>query len=132
MARLFKSIYRTKVNDIYIRADKIITPCKCIVTNCKETDCYDIQLEQPEGCSFIGGTFCQRHFEDVERALQGFLEGIGAPVNVGRWIDDKCSVCGKGIDDLIDSKEWYRNEDPNFCPFCGAKLIDSQESEVDE
>lgn len=41
---------------------------------------------------------------------------------VGQWIDDKCSVCGKGIDDLIDSHEWYRNEQPNFCPFCGVKI----------
>ena len=61
MSREFKPIYRTKVNDIYIRVDKIITPCKCIVPTCKETDCYDIQLEQPKGCSFIGGTFCKRH-----------------------------------------------------------------------
>lgn len=40
----------------------------------------------------------------------------------GRWIDDKCSVCGKGIEDLISSPEWYRNEEPNFCPFCGVKI----------
>lgn len=40
----------------------------------------------------------------------------------GRWIDDKCSVCGKGIEDLISSSEWYRNEEPNFCPFCGARM----------
>lgn len=43
------------------------------------------------------------------------------------WIDDKCSVCGKGIEDLIDSPEWYRNEEPNFCPFCGKKIIDYKE-----
>ena len=48
---------------------------------------------------------------------------------VGRWIDDKCSICGKGTEDLISSREWYRNEEPNFCPFCGVK-IESQESEV--
>ena len=42
---------------------------------------------------------------------------------MGYWIDNKCSVCGKGIEDLIESSEWYRNEDPNFCPFCGIKLL---------
>lgn len=47
----------------------------------------------------------------------------------GYWIEDHCSVCGKGIEDLIDSHEWYRNEQPNFCPFCGVKLVASQESE---
>jgi len=40
----------------------------------------------------------------------------------GKWIDDKCSVCGKGIEDLISSPEWYRNEEPNFCPYCGADV----------
>lgn len=42
----------------------------------------------------------------------------------GCWVDDKCSVCGKGIEDLIDSSEWYRNEEPNFCPFCGVRIVD--------
>ena len=65
MPREFKPIYRTKADDIYIRVDKLITPCKCIVTNCKETDCYDIQLEKPEGCSFIGGTFCKNHLKCI-------------------------------------------------------------------
>ena len=60
-----------------------------------------------------------------------FLEWLNADVQqkTGRWIDDKCSVCGKGIEDLIESREWYTNEEPNFCPFCGLKLVDSQESE---
>jgi len=49
---------------------------------------------------------------------------------MGHWIDNKCSVCGKGIEDLIESSEWYRNEDPNFCPFCGLKLLPQAESEV--
>ena len=52
-----------------------------------------------------------------------------AEQKTGRWIDDKCSVCGKGTEDLISSREWYRNEEPNFCPFCGLKLVDPQESE---
>ena len=40
----------------------------------------------------------------------------------GHWINDKCSVCRKGTEDLISSPEWYRNEEPNFCPFCGVKV----------
>ncbi len=40
----------------------------------------------------------------------------------GEWVDDKCSACGKGIEDLIYSYEWYRNEEPKFCPFCGIPI----------
>jgi hypothetical protein len=61
--RGFKPIYRSKINDIYIRVDKVTG--KCIVPNCKEIDCYDIQFEQPEGLSFIGGTFCERHLVSI-------------------------------------------------------------------
>ena len=46
------------------------------------------------------------------------------------WIDDKCSACGKGIEDLIDSREWYKNEAPNYCPFCGARMVEPTEREV--
>ena len=65
MPREFKPIYRTKVDDIYIRVDKVITPCRCIVTKCKETDCYDIQFGKPERLSFMGGTFCERHLKRI-------------------------------------------------------------------
>lgn len=41
---------------------------------------------------------------------------------IGEWINDRCSECGKGIEDLIDSREWYENEQPNFCPFCGIPI----------
>lgn len=43
------------------------------------------------------------------------------------WLDNKCSACGKGIEDLIDSREWYENERPNYCPFCGKKFKESED-----
>lgn len=39
------------------------------------------------------------------------------------WVNNKCSACGKGIENLIDSREWYENEKPNYCPFCGTRFI---------
>lgn len=53
------------------------------------------------------------------------LQSVYPKPKVGHWIDDKCSVCGKGTEDLISSSEWYRNKEPNFCPFCGARLVES-------
>ena len=46
---------------------------------------------------------------------------------MGHWVNDKCSICGKGIEDLIDSREWYKNETPNYCPFCGKRVVESEE-----
>ena len=73
--------------------------------------------------------------DTIETIIARFIKRLKSlpPVNpqpkMGEWIDDKCSICGKGIEDLIDSREWYRNEEPNFCPFCGAKMVEPQESE---
>jgi len=55
------------------------------------------------------------------------IKALEQEPKTGHWIDDKCAVCGKGIEDLIASPEWYRNEAPNFCPFCGIKLVEPQE-----
>lgn len=59
--------------------------------------------------------------ELLKECYKELLPVIPKP-RTGKWIDDKCSVCGKGIEDLISSPEWYRNEEPNFCPNCGAKM----------
>lgn len=58
--------------------------------------------------------------------FQQWVKALEQELNTEHWINDKCSACGKGIEDLIVSPEWYRNEEPNFCPFCGVP-VDSQE-----
>ena len=71
----------------------------------------------------------EKEFEHLEWLLKNQYK---QKTKTGHRIDDKCSVCEKGIEDLIDSREWYRNEEPNFCPFCGAKMVETQESEGKE
>ena len=57
----------------------------------------------------------------LEKAYRkGYYDAIQRPSV--EWVDDKCSACGKGIEDLIESSEWYRNESPRYCPFCGIKI----------
>lgn len=51
---------------------------------------------------------------------KGYYDAMQRPS--AEWVDDKCSACGKGIDDLIESSEWYQNESPRYCPFCGIKI----------
>lgn len=66
--------------------------------------------------------------EDIAKAFQlGLAFGLDKRHDEAEWIEDKCSNCGKGIEDLIDSPEWYRNEQPNFCPFCGKKFKEEEE-----
>ena len=81
----------------------------------------------------------QRYHDDCAKTSEYTRLGFETAMNVvrdlppvtpqpktGHWIDDKCSVCGKGTEALISSREWYRNEEPKFCPFCGIKLVESQ------
>jgi len=58
------------------------------------------------------------------------MEDIG----LNRWIENDrgipiCSCCGKykyeGIDGSIYDDTWF----PNYCPNCGAKMVEPQESE---
>lgn len=70
----------------------------------------------------------KKSFEFIKKFV-GKLPSVTPKQKMGRWINDRCSKCGKGIEDLIASPEWYRDEQPNFCPFCGLKIVDSQESE---
>ena len=36
-----------------------------------------------------------------------------APVRHGRWIDERCSICGKYV---------YVGDTDDYCPHCGAKM----------
>ncbi len=53
---------------------------------------------------------------------EGYYDAMEKLVKSAEWVDDKCTSCGKGIEDLITSSEWYQNETPRYCPFCGVKL----------
>lgn len=59
---------------------------------------------------------------EVDKLIGEIKKSIIPQQKMGQWLNDKCSECGKGIEDLIDSPEWYRNEEPNFCPYCGIKM----------
>ena len=62
----------------------------------------------------------------LEKAYRkGYYDAMQRPS--AEWVDDKCSACGKGIEDLIESSEWYRNENPKYCPFCGIKIQEVEE-----
>ena len=66
---------------------------------------------------------------EVRRDIEA-LPTVTIQPKTGEWIDDKCAACGKGIEDLIESSEWYRNESPKYCPFCGIKIAEVEDGNV--
>ena len=80
--------------------------------------------EQIIALTNIGASFPPKLQERIVRAI---INGTPLPKGHGvEWVDNKCSTCGKGIEDLIDSREWYENERPSYCPFCGKRFKESE------
>lgn len=74
------------------------------------------------------------------------LPSVTPKENTGKWIDEaddidaqfgrheyKCSVCGRIANYYVGGNEcWWDIYKPNFCPNCGAKMVESQGSEKKE
>jgi len=69
---------------------------------------------------------------------------VNSQPKTGYWIDDneneidarygrhlyKCSECNEYADMFVGSTEdWWDIEKPNYCPNCGCRMVDPQESE---
>lgn len=60
--------------------------------------------------------------DEKDKLMEDLVKVFAPEQKKSRWIDNKCSECGKGIEDLISSNEWYENEKPKYCPFCGKEF----------
>lgn len=40
----------------------------------------------------------------------------------GKWEHNRCTECGKSLDDLFSGDFYYDDEEVKFCPNCGAKM----------
>lgn len=83
------------------------------------------------------------HNGSYGRSINKAIEALKQEPKTGRWISHRehcenlgvmpsglgayewCSNCDCGI----DVREWHRNN-YNYCPNCGAKMVEPQESEM--
>lgn len=73
------------------------------------------------------------HYDDVVKAIKG-MPSIQPKTKTGHWIKGKCSECEK--EGLLESTgEYvcdtfvYQIAHSKYCPNCGAKMVEQQESE---
>lgn len=64
-----------------------------------------------------------RDIVNAERHLQEAIDYIRANQQKhGKWEHDRCTECGKSLDDLFSGEFYYDEEELKFCPNCGAKM----------
>lgn len=106
-------------------ANRIIDSFDRVTSGLDQQPCEDcISREAVLDALHLEGRPTKRfdYFIAVKKDIMS-LPPVTPKEKTGKWIDDKCSACGKGIENLIASSEWYRNENPKYCPFCGIKIL---------
>lgn len=124
---------------------------------CHAEMCKWIDELEGRGCDFYGGeSISHKVIEDIkadiEAARYGLInDGLDVALRIidkhieqkpGKWIDRQfqskidgeirngweCSECGERFFryDLVNTDEFI----PKYCPNCGAKMVEAQESEV--
>ena len=64
-----------------------------------------------------------RDIENNERDLQETINYIRTNQRKhGKWEHDRCTECGKSLEDLFSGEFYYDDEEVKFCPNCGAKM----------
>ena len=91
----------------------------------------ELESELCEECPIYGQTGCDHCYEDALRYVIGMLE----QERTGTWIEEpinnfKCSCCGEYACDDYDASGTPKHY--KFCPNCGAKMVEPQESEGEE
>lgn len=60
--------------------------------------------------------------EIVNRVVEQLKSNGLMVVKHGKWEHNRCTECGKSLDDLFSGDFYYDDEEVKFCPNCGAKM----------
>lgn len=91
-----------------IDADALIKPIE-------ETHC--------KGCNNYNGVMCRAcKWMDAMDYIEDAPTIEAEPVKRGKWEHERCTECGKSLEDLFSGEFYYDQEEVKFCPNCGAKM----------
>lgn len=65
--------------------------------------------------------------EIVNRVVEQLKSDGLMVVKHGKWEHNRCTECGKSLDDLFSGDFYYDDEELKFCPNCGAKMDGGEE-----
>lgn len=73
---------------------------------------------------------------DITRIVDDVVEQLESkgftPMKRGKWVNGKCTICGKSLEDLFEGEFYYDDNEINFCPKCGADMRDVPDTDVGE
>lgn len=68
---------------------------------------------------------CSKAGVDLKEMLDE-IEALPAadvqPVKRGKWVNGKCTICEKSLEDLFTGDFYYDDNEINFCPNCGSDM----------
>ena len=89
----------------------------------------------------------EEEFNDYIQTLNKAMDWLEQEPKTVHWIDDneneidaqygrhlyKCSECNEYANAFVGGTEdWWDLEKPNYCPNCGCRMVEPQESEDNE
>jgi len=60
--------------------------------------------------------------DDCARNIRRLPAADVVKVKHGKWEHDRCTECGKSLDDLFSGEFYYDEEELKYCPNCGARM----------
>ena len=71
--------------------------------------------------------------KQIHEALNMSIKALDQEPKTGHWVNGEyCSECGCDVPAYIIDWQWKKDMDAKYCPNCGARMVEPQESEAKE